>query len=146
MGMFEDQLSFNKKQAEEMRNNKQLVYILTRAVKVKGIENLAETNSDLLNDVIDVAISSCGLGRPTPTMRAGAVLILADILKTEKVVLKSGFVLRKDSKNYITDRKFHEKKSTKTAHASVPNFTYVEIGGVPVGIREELDFVDVVEV
>ena len=34
MGMFEDQLSFNKKQAEEMRNNKQLVYILTRAVKV----------------------------------------------------------------------------------------------------------------
>lgn len=144
--MFEDQLSFNKKQAEEMKNNKQLVYILTRAVKVKGIENLVEADKDLVNDVIDVAISSCGLGRPTPTMRAGAVLILADIMKAEGVVLKSGFVLRKDSKNYMVDRKFHDKKSTKTAHASVPNFTYVEIKGTPVGVKDDLDFVDVVEV
>lgn len=146
MGMFEDQLSFNKRQAEEMKNNKQLVYILTRAVKVKGIEDLTQADNNLVNDVIDVAISSCGYGRPTPTMRAGAVLILADILKTKKVVLKSGFVLRKNSKNYSVDRKFHDKKSIKTAHASVPNFTYVEIDGKPIGVRDDLDFVDVVEV
>lgn len=144
MSSFEKQVKFNKAEVEEVAENKQLCFVLRKSAKLKEIKNLKEVDKTLLSKVVDNAILVAGLGTPTATKRAGAMYALAQYLGEENITIKSGFCLDKTSATY--DKVKEANLSKDGEHPSMANFTYIEVDGVAVGVDDNMEFIDVVEV
>lgn len=139
MNSFEQQIEYNKKKAKRLLSDK----IFVKTVEHAGFTKLLGTDSTSINKLVDDCLFNLGKTRPTSLERA-CVVYQASIFTGENGSLMSGFCLRKENQHYEADKAFHEKKSHGREHASVPNFSYCLVNGEPVGIKEPMDFIDVV--
>ncbi len=140
MNCFEQQIDYNTKKVKRMLSDK----IFVKTVERAGFTKIYGTDSADINKLVDDCLFNLGKQRPTSLERA-CVLYQASIFTGESCSLMSGFCLRKENQHYEVDKSFHEKKSHGREHASVPNFSYCTINNEAVGIKEPMDFIDVVE-
>lgn len=142
---FKQQINYNRDKVNRLTHDLLLKKTATATSDEYGIESVQSADADLLNKVIDISLARYGITRPTATERASVCKIIADHTHSGGI-LKSGFCLRKNNVHHDVDLHFHEKKARCYSHPSVPNFTYLEIDGVPYGVKEEMDYVDVVSI
>lgn len=140
---FKKQIEYNRDKINTLMSDVLLQKVVKAESDACGITGIKGTDEDLLNRVIDKSLARYGITRPTATERAAVCKIISDQTKSGGILM-SGFCLRKNNKNYETDLKFHEKKARCYSHPSVPNFTALFIDGTPYGVKEEMDYVDVV--
>lgn len=139
---FETQIKYNKKMIDSISSNHILKKIVRKGLEKYKIGKIAETPQETLEEFIDFCTNIGGMTRPNSCDVAG-ILLIATEQTEESGVVKSGFCLNKKSPHYEEDKAFFLKKSKANAHASIPNFTYLEIGGMPI-VTEDMDYLDVV--
>lgn len=138
---FYTQIEYNKTKVKRMLADR----VFMRTVEHAGFLSLNTQDNETINKLVDDCLARMGNTRPTSLERA-CVIYQASMFTGEQCSLMSGFCLRKENQHYSVDKSFHEKKSKGREHASIPNFSYCVVDGVPVGLKEPMDFIDVVEI